>query len=119
MKAITNCFNGVKVQKYVMGAALIGVMLSVSAAQAAPPTSINAREKEQHKRIEVGKKSGQLTHEELLRLQAREAKVRYKENRNRLSGGKLTAAERTRLEKELNRDSKAIHNQKHDSQHAK
>ena len=114
---IANLVNFTKLQKYIVPAALLGLTLSVTAAQAAPPHNIDKREHEQHKRIVEGRKSGALTHAESLRLRAREAQTRHQEARYRHSGGKLTTAERIRLEHGLNHDSKAIYHQKHDPQH--
>ena len=117
MKVTMITENRAKLQKCFVSAALLGLTLTVSAAQAAPPSkSLNARQAEQRRRIEQGKKSGELTRAESLRLRAREAQTRRQEARYRASGGRLTPAERARLQRDLNHDSKAIHGQKHDSQ---
>jgi hypothetical protein len=80
------------------------------------PRGINARERRQEQRIRQGVRSGELTRRETERLQAEEAKIRVDEAFARRSGGELTAKERARIERELNRASKDIYKQKHDEQ---
>ena len=76
---------------------------------------INEREHNQQERIRQGIKSGELTRRETVRLEKEEAKIRVNEKFAK-SDGKVTPAERERLEKELNKASKDIHQQKHDNQ---
>ena len=77
--------------------------------------AINEREHNQQLRIRQGVKSGELTRRETARLEAEEARIRVNE-RFAKSDGKLTPEERARLEKELNKASHDIYEQKHDDQ---
>jgi len=75
---------------------------------------IEARQAEQQRRIDQGIRSGQLTPLEAKRLEAQQAHIEELEGRLRASGGRLTPAERARLERDLNRSSRAIYREKHD-----
>jgi CRISPR/Cas system-associated endoribonuclease Cas2 len=77
---------------------------------------IERRMQNQQRRIQQGINSGQLTPREAGRLQAQEAKIKQDELRMK-SDGKLTADERNKLNRELDRQSNRIHKQKHDRQH--
>ena len=79
--------------------------------------NLDKREANQQKRIDQGVASGQLTAKETNRLDKREAKLAADEASAK-SDGKVTQAERRKLQREANRDSKAIHKQKHDKQTA-
>jgi len=93
-----------------------GLAAEKSAAPARPKTpAINERQHNQQERIRQGIKSGELTRREAERLKAEEARIRANEKRAK-ADGKVTAAERARLEKELNKASQDIHDQKHDAQ---
>jgi hypothetical protein len=76
---------------------------------------VNDREHNQQLRIRQGIRSGELTRNETARLEAEEARIRVNE-RFAKSDGKLTDAERARLEKELDKASHDIYEQKHDDQ---
>jgi hypothetical protein len=76
---------------------------------------VDRREARQQKRIEKGVKSGELTPREAGRLEAREAKIQNDEARAK-ADGKVTKVERKKLNRELNRTSRAIYRQKHDAQ---
>jgi hypothetical protein len=80
--------------------------------------SIQQRMQNQEQRIQQGVNSGALTPKEAGKLEAREAKIRQDEAKMK-SDGKLTAKERQRLNKELDKASDRIHKQKHDRQHVK
>jgi hypothetical protein len=103
------------------GTVICAGMLPVSGFAAAknaarPKTpAIDRREHNQQERIRQGIKSGELTRREAVRLEEQEAKIRVNE-RFAKADGKITPAERERLEKELNRTSQNIHEQKHDDQ---
>ncbi len=89
-------------------------------APAAPtdPTAtprIDQREVNQQKRIDQGVASGQLTPKEAARLENREAKIANDEAAAK-ADGKVTGAERRKLQREENRASAAIKRQKHDGQ---
>jgi CRISPR/Cas system-associated endoribonuclease Cas2 len=92
---------------------LLGALLLPFAAQA---QNINARQDEQRERIQAGVRSGQLTKREARHLRQREAKIRKAEARDRRDGGRLTEAERTRLQQRLRNTSRAIYGQGHDAQ---
>ena len=101
----------------IAAAVVLGLTATASAVQAGPPPhNINARQAEQQKRIRQGVRSGQLTATERRRIKAREAAIHRQEVRYRLSHGKLSVAERARLERELNQTSRAIYGNKHDYQ---
>ena len=77
--------------------------------------SETGRDVDQQKRIEQGLQSGQLSSGEARKLEAGEAHIDKTEQRD-LRNGSLSASERTQIQREQNRESKAIHNQKHDAQ---
>jgi Skp family chaperone for outer membrane proteins len=79
--------------------------------------NLDQREANQQKRIDQGVASGQLTAKETNRLDKREAKLAANEAAAK-ADGKVTRAERAKLQREANRDSKAIRKQKHDHQTA-
>lgn len=90
--------------------------LFAAAAQAAPPQSnINARQAEQQHRIRQGVASGELTRREAAYLQQREAEVRRAERIAR-SDGYVSPAERARINRMLDANSRAIRHQKRDGQ---
>lgn len=75
---------------------------------------INQREENQQDRIQQGEQSGQLTNREANHLERREARIDDQVARERAAnGGRLTAAERARVNHEQNRASRAIYNKKH------
>ncbi|MDT7540403.1 MAG: hypothetical protein QOE33_307 [Acidobacteriota bacterium] len=83
---------------------------------AAAPQNIDRREQRQQRRIRQGVRSGELTRREARGLERRETRVNRAEWRARRSGGTLTGRERGRLNRELNRSSRAVYRQKHDRQ---
>lgn len=94
--------------------------IPVPAPVAKEPTTtpnLDKREANQQKRIDQGVASGQLTAKETSRLDKREATLAANEAAAK-SDGTVTPAERRKLRREANRDSKAIHKQKHDKQTA-
>ncbi|MCA1818066.1 MAG: hypothetical protein LC746_17040 [Acidobacteria bacterium] len=96
--------------------AALAVAATSTQAQGKRSGSINGREHRQQERIRQGERSGELTRREAGRLEAEQAKVRVDEAYARRSGGELTPEERARLERELNKSSKDIYQQKHDKQ---
>lgn len=101
-------------------ALLFGALALPAAAQTPSPMhhshSINSRLHNQQERIHQGVGSDQLNRREQYRLDARDARIRRQEYRDRLSGGKFTRAERRRIQGELNHSSHSIYHQKHDAQ---
>jgi len=79
--------------------------------------NLDKREAKQQKRIDQGVASGQLTAKETNRLDKREAKLAADEAAAK-ADGKVTPAERRKLQREANRDSKAIYQKKHNKQTA-
>jgi tellurite resistance protein len=92
-------------------------MAGLAMAQPATP-NLDKREANQQQRIDQGVASGQLNAKETNRLDKREAKLAANEAVAK-ADGKVTRAERRKLQHEANRNSKAIYKQKHDAQTAK
>ncbi|MES2050776.1 MULTISPECIES: hypothetical protein [Polaromonas] len=76
---------------------------------------IDQRQANQEKRIDQGIASGALTNKEATRLDKRETKIESDKLAAK-SDGKVTKAERRKLNHEQNRASAAIKHQKHDAQ---
>ena len=76
---------------------------------------VNGRQHLQHDRIAQGVRSGQLTKEETAKLRQEEKSIRQEERAYR-ADGKLTPAERKDLHLDLNKTSKDIYQEKHDSE---
>ncbi len=76
---------------------------------------IDRREYREQKRIKQGIRSGELTRREAERLEAGLAKIRIDE-RLAKADGHLSYRERKHLNRELNRESRAIYRQTHDGQ---
>lgn len=78
---------------------------------------IKTREDNQQDRIAQGIKSGSLTSGEAAHLEKGEQ--RLEQNREKaLADGKLSRKEKVRLEREANRESRQIHNAKHNRRKA-
>jgi len=90
-------------------------VLGLGAVSMAGPRGINYRERREQQRINQGIRSGELTRREAARLEAGLARIRINERLARRDGV-ITPRERARLDRELNRESRAIHHQKHDGQ---
>jgi hypothetical protein len=78
--------------------------------------SINAREARQQQRIDQGIYSGELTKNEIRRLEREQNRIDRVEDRYRTSGDGLSPRERERLQRALNHSSRDIYRQKHDRQ---
>ena len=75
---------------------------------------VNQREANQQRRLNQGVQSGQLTPQENANLQKRETALQTRENKMiARDGGKLTKRDQHRLNRQENRDSRAIHRKKH------
>jgi uncharacterized membrane protein YebE (DUF533 family) len=96
--------------------ALAMTLAGLAMAQPSTP-NLDKREAQQQQRIDQGVASGQLNAKETNRLDKREAKLAANEAAAK-SDGKVTRAERRKLQREAHRDSRAIHHQKHDGQTA-
>ena len=99
-------------------AILFGVIALPAFAQTPATPNLDKREANQQRRIDQGVNSGQLTPREAGRLEKREGKLAADEAKAK-SDGTVTAQERARLQREANRDSRAIHRQKNDRQTTK
>lgn len=75
---------------------------------------VDARQRHQQKRIEQGVKSGELTNREVHRLERQEGRINANEVIAK-ADGKVTPAERARLNRQLNRESKRIYRAKHNN----
>ena len=92
------------------------LLLVATAAQAQTTTpGINAREHNQRARIRQGVASGELTPAEAARMRGREAGLTA-EKRAAKADGVVTPEERRDIRRTENKDSRAIHRQKHDAQ---
>jgi hypothetical protein len=108
-----------KLQSIVFTAATLA-FASAAFAQATPGTNtprIDARQAHQQKRIAQGIESGQLTPKEATRLERGQARIASAEAKAKADGS-VTSAERRKLTKMENTESKRIHRQKHDAQKA-
>jgi hypothetical protein len=94
----------------ILGTTLCAGILPLASSAA----TINQRQHSEQARIHQGVRSGELTRPEARRLEEEQAKIRVDERFARRNG--LTAKERERLDKELNKASKDIYKQKHDNQ---
>ena len=96
-------------------ALVLAASVSVESAFANDP-GVNKQQHNQHGRIKQGVKSGELTRKEGAKLAKEQRQINRTEKRMRADGGGLSAAERARLDNMQDRQSKAIHHQKHDGQ---
>jgi hypothetical protein len=85
-----------------------------AAAQSNQTPNLDKREVRQQQRITQGIRSGQLTPAETANLETRESKLNDDEARAK-SDGVVTKKERALLQREANRDSKAIYRKKHNA----
>ncbi len=109
-----------------LSAALAAIMLP-AAAQTAPnavqtsptppipkPPTVNQRLENQQDRIGQGINSGQLTAGEAANLETKESAITREVRADRqANGGKLTQAERTQVNRQLNHTSRQIYRDKH------
>jgi len=89
---------------------------STTSAAPAPKPTIAERKENQQDRIANGVKSGQLTAGETANLETKEAAINGETKADRAAnGGKLTAAEKQKVNKQQNQLSKQIYNDKHNA----
>lgn len=82
------------------------------------PPSINQRIENQRDRIQAGTRDDELTKGERTRLHADDAAIRAQERVYRRANNRtLTAGERRQLNRELNRNSRLIHRDRHNNRH--
>ena len=78
---------------------------------------VESRDRAQQQRIGEGIENGSLNAREAARLETRDAKLQREQARLRAKdGGTLSAADKARVNRQQNRESKAIYRQKHDGQ---
>jgi len=94
----------------------LAVLMAVTSAVLAAPRDpgVNRRQHDQQARIHQGVRSGQLTHQEAKSLHAEQRSIRHEERQDK-ADGKMTAAERKDLHKDLNQASKDIYADKHNA----
>jgi len=97
-----------------LAAALVTAVFA-SGAYAQSAASETQRNVDQQKRIEQGLQSGSLTTKEAARLEKGEAHVEKMES-NAMKDGKMTDAEKARIQNAQNQESQAIYREKHDAQ---
>lgn len=101
---------------FAVGFAATTVLASANQAEA-KRWGVNARENRQQNRIYNGVANGSLTRREAGRLERQQEKLAQREARMRSrDGGSLTGNQRAKLEREENRTSRNIYDQKHDGQ---
>ncbi|HZQ96244.1 MAG TPA: hypothetical protein VFA67_14615 [Candidatus Sulfotelmatobacter sp.] len=89
-----------------------------SEVRTAPKTELGQRELKQQERIAQGVKSGQLTAGEAAHLERNEARINNEvKNERAANGGKLTAQQRARANRQLDRQSRQIYRDKHNGRH--
>jgi hypothetical protein len=109
-----------------IGVGLLALSSTIGFAQAAPATmpapahrhavTINQRREHQQKRIAQGIKTGQIGARKAVRLERTEAKIGRQEHRMRAAnGGRLTRANRVKLNRKLNHTSRAIYRARRNS----
>jgi hypothetical protein len=87
-----------------------------SATQHYGANEVDGRRKNQQNRIANGIKSGQLTAGEAARLEGQERKINQEVHGDRkANGGNLTIKEKAQVNRQLNRESARIYNQKHNA----
>jgi hypothetical protein len=82
-----------------------------------PKSEVGKRDLAQQKRISEGIENGSLNAREAGRLEGQETRLnREQHNMRAANGGTLTQAERAKVNRQQNRESKRIYRQKHDAQ---
>src|SRR5258707_737440 len=92
-------------------------LFAAGGASAQSMWSIDQREAQQQQRINEGRRDGSLTRSEANRLQQSDNRIDRYEARAR-SDGVVTSSERQRLDGMLDRQGRAIHNERTDGQRA-
>ena len=99
---------------------ILGLAAAATVAVAMPASAqpVDRREHRQEERIRQGERNGSLTGQEARRLQHREMRLHRTEARMReRNGGHLDRHQRMRLQRMENRDSRAIHQLRHNHRH--
>ena len=98
-----------------IAAVLFGAIAPPVFAQTPATPNLDKREANQQRRIDQGVQSGQLTPREAARMEKGQARLHANEAKAK-SDGVVTAKERERLQRQANRNSRAIAREKHDKQ---
>jgi hypothetical protein len=77
--------------------------------------TVNQRERQQQKRIADGVHDGELTQNEVKRLEKKQAKIHSAEVKARVDG-EFASKERAKLQEKQNKASQEIYKEKHDEQ---
>jgi len=94
--------------------AITGLLTATTFGESA--ATIQHRKHNQKARIHQGVKSGELTHHEAKHLEKQEHALKKEEHQMRKeNGGKLTAADRAKLNRQQNHLSKEIYKDKHNN----
>jgi hypothetical protein len=101
--------------KWFTMAALVAVIIP-AAGLAQRNYRVNERQQNQRDRIRQGVRSGELNGVEAARLRRQQSQIGLNEARARRSGGEFTTQERARIQRQLDRSSQNIYQQKHDGQ---
>lgn len=107
--------------KSIIVAAVIAAVPALSYAQAKDPAvtpGIDKRQEMQQKRIDQGVQSGQLNQKEAARLDRGQDRIQKMEDKAK-ADGTVTKKERDRIHHAQDQQSRKIHREKHDKQHAK
>jgi hypothetical protein len=97
---------------------MMGALLWGGASGVLAQNEVTQRQRNQQKRIGNGVQNGSLTPAETARLERQEAAIHHEvKTERKANGGKLTAHERRRVNRQQNRESRRIYRQKHDAQH--
>jgi hypothetical protein len=95
-----------------------GVVLSATGIASAQEGRIQQRKENQQQRIANGVENGSLTPKETAHLENKEANLNKEIRTDRkANGGNLTNNQKRQINRQQNRLSKNIYNQKHDGQH--
>lgn len=100
-------------QPFMLSLLVASVTLPAFAQTSLP--GVDQREQRQQQRIRQGVHSGQLTPQEAARLEAEQARIRHEEAAMK-ADGKLDPIERRKLQRDLDRSSRHIAEEKHDRQ---
>lgn len=109
----SSCHNRISLALVVAG--VLGVAGLGQADAGTRDPRVNARQQNQHQRVNQGVRSGELTRREAGALAREQRDIRQLE-REYKSDGTLTRSERVDLHQEQNQASRHIYNQKHDAQ---
>jgi uncharacterized membrane protein YebE (DUF533 family) len=101
-------------RRTILAVSILAATASIAAAQTDTP-GIDARQANQERRIQQGVGSGQLTPNETYRLEQGQARIQNMETKAK-ADGVVTNAERARVQRAQDVESRKIYNQKHDAQ---